>query len=223
MIGKSQRCRQMSAKPACRRMSLVVSASAIENGPGPQVGSSYSSGGSRSPRRSSGRGRASRCRSAAATRPSPACRPARARCATLRSAATGLAKNIVPNRRTPGRSAPPSPSLCTSATAKRTLATPASAASRRAVSMNRGASVDAHHLAVGTDHARDPLRRIAEAAADVEHPLSGPRRHEAQRLLAVGAQPSRHDRAKSREALVQRPVQARIVVGGREPAPHVTW
>ena len=34
----------MSSKPAYLKISLVVSALAIENGPGPQVGSSYSSG-----------------------------------------------------------------------------------------------------------------------------------------------------------------------------------
>ena len=43
-IGMSQRSSAMSAKPACTRISEVVSASAIENGPGPQVGSSCSSG-----------------------------------------------------------------------------------------------------------------------------------------------------------------------------------
>ena len=81
-----------------------------------------------------------------------------------------------------------------------------SAASRRAVSMNRGATVDAHRLAVGTHHPRDTLGGIAEAAADVEYPLSGLRRDESQRHLTVGAQPGGHDRAKSLEALVQRPV-----------------
>ena len=77
MIGRSQRCRTTSRNPAWVRISLVVSASAIENGPGPQVGSSYSSrAAARFPPRSSGRGRASRCRSSAAIRPSPAARRA---------------------------------------------------------------------------------------------------------------------------------------------------
>ena len=40
----SQRRSETSVKPALRSTSLVVSASAIENGPGPHVGSSYSSG-----------------------------------------------------------------------------------------------------------------------------------------------------------------------------------
>ena len=45
--GRSQRCRVISSKPAILSCSLTVSAFAIENGPGPQVGSSVSSGWSR--------------------------------------------------------------------------------------------------------------------------------------------------------------------------------
>ena len=45
--GRSQRCSVISSKPAIFSCSLTVSALAIENGPGPQVGSSVSSGCSR--------------------------------------------------------------------------------------------------------------------------------------------------------------------------------
>ena len=46
-IGRSQRRSAISSKPAILQLSLIVSALAIENGPGPQVGSSDSSGCSR--------------------------------------------------------------------------------------------------------------------------------------------------------------------------------
>ena len=98
MIGRSQRRRAISRKPAWARISLVVSASAIEKGPGPQVGSSYSSGRltisstivwpryiqSLSIRR----------RHTTITSLPPGFNAAR----TLRSARTGPAKNIVPKR-----------------------------------------------------------------------------------------------------------------------------
>ena len=77
---------------------MTVSAFAIEKGPGPQVGSSYSSGaveellddrlGAVQPSLSSLRRQTTMFR-----RP-----PGRKASRTLRSAATGFAKNIVPNR-----------------------------------------------------------------------------------------------------------------------------
>ena len=74
VISMSQRCREMSSNPARTRMSVVVSALAIENGPGPQVGSSVASGGSRTARRPARRGAARRCRACVAT---PPCRGGR--------------------------------------------------------------------------------------------------------------------------------------------------
>ena len=44
LIGRSQRRSVISSNPASFSCSLTVSAPAIENGPGPQVGSSVSSG-----------------------------------------------------------------------------------------------------------------------------------------------------------------------------------
>ncbi len=98
MIGRSQRRRAMSRKPACIRISLVVSASAIEKGPGPQVGSSYSSGRLTIPSTIVCpryiQSLSIRRRHTTITSRPPGFRAAR----TLRSARTGPAKNIVPKR-----------------------------------------------------------------------------------------------------------------------------
>ena len=79
-------------------MSVTVSGFAIENGPGPQVGSSYSSGRSRNwativSARCSHSLSCLRRQTTMFRRP-----PGRKPWRTLRSAATGFAKNIVPNR-----------------------------------------------------------------------------------------------------------------------------
>ena len=105
-------------------------------------------------------------------------RRGRARARTLRSAATGLAKNIVPKRE--------------NARSKRSLerhrlrvgddeahvgdAGLRRLARRRLDEARRG--VDADRLAVRADERRDLLRRVAEAAADVEDALARLRREE---------------------------------------------
>jgi hypothetical protein len=97
-IGMSQRRSATSSKPACASTSLVVSAFAIENGPGPHVGSSYSSG--RCTIASTIvcaryiQSLSVRVRHTTITRAPPGIRARR----TLRRATTGLAKNIVPKR-----------------------------------------------------------------------------------------------------------------------------
>ena len=53
--------------------------------------------------------------------------------------------------------------------------------------------VDADGLAVGPDERGDLLRRVAEAAADVEHALPRLGRHELERDVAVRAEPGRDD------------------------------
>ena len=89
---------EMSVKPECTRMSLVVSAPAMENGPGPQVGSSYSSGFWTMPSticwaRKTQRLSSRRRQTTIASLP-----PGVKDLHTLRIAATGLMKNIVPMR-----------------------------------------------------------------------------------------------------------------------------
>ncbi len=101
-----------------------MSASAIENGPGPQVGSSYSSGRltiastivcARYSQSLSSRRR----HTAIAIRP-PGARERR----TLRIAATGFAKNIVPKRENARSNGCSGSIVWTSATAKTAFATP---------------------------------------------------------------------------------------------------
>ena len=124
----------------------------------------------------------------------------------MRSAATGLAKNIVPIREKAMSKPSPSGSAWTSATRKRALATPPRSASARRGLDEARRGVDPDGLAVRPDEPGDALRRVAEPAADVEHALPGLRRHEAQRRLAVRAQARRQDVAEADEAVEERPV-----------------
>ena len=111
---------------------------------------------------------------------------------TLRSAATGLAKNIVPKRE--------------NARSKRALERQplldvgdreARVAHLRLRRLRHGRldearrGVDADRLALGADERRDLLGRVAEPAADVEHPLARLRRVQPQRFVAVAAEAGR--------------------------------
>ena len=134
---------------------------------------------------------------------------------TLRSAATGLAKNIVPKRENAMSNSPSRPSSG-SHTSKRRLSMPASSASSRAVSTNRGDGVDPEHLAFRAHQAGEPLRGVAEPAADVHHPVAGLRRLRPQGHLAVPAQPFEQHVPELHEAIEQDTVPGldRLVVGG---------
>ena len=139
-IGMSQRRSVMSWKPALSRIPLVVSALAIENGPGPQVGSSYSSG-LVTNRSVMVWARESQSFSTFARQTTMTSLPSGSRASrTLRRAATGLAKNIVPIRENASSKRSPKAAFSMSATSKRTLPMPACAASCFAVWMNRGAA-----------------------------------------------------------------------------------
>ena len=69
-----------------------------------------------------------------------------------------------------------------------------------------------------SDEARDPLCRVTKAAADVQHALTRAWRNEAQSLLAMHAEPRRHEMAKTDKRVEQRPVPRpdRLLVGGRD-------
>src|SRR3954462_8715763 len=93
---------------------------------------------------------------------------------------------------------------------KRAFSTPASAASCSAAATKRGAPSTppaAPQGPAGRAHElRDPLRRVAEAAADVEHALPRTRREQAQRGFAVLAEARYEDLAELDEAVEERAV-----------------
>ena len=123
-------------------------------------------------RRPARRGGASRCRACAARRPCRGGRPGaapRGRCASPRP---GWRRTSSPSARRRSRSGPRTRSPGRRATAKLTFSTPASSASLARLDEARR-DVDAERLAPGADQPGDPLGRVAEAAADVEHPLAG--------------------------------------------------
>jgi hypothetical protein len=66
-----------------------------------------------------------------------------------------------------------------------------------------GRGVDADRLAVWSDELGDPLGRVAESAADVEHRLTAARRVQRERPLAVRAEPHRHDVAELDEPVIE--------------------
>ncbi len=151
----------------------MVSALAIEKGPGPQVGSS-------------GFSRRSRYRSTATwasyihgfstfwrqttMHSSP---PGTSASRTLRSALTGLAKNIVPKREKTRSKPPPKPAGLDVGDLEADVsdASLLGLGAGRVDEARRG--VHAHHLALRTHHGGDLLGDVAEAAAHVEHPLAG--------------------------------------------------
>src|SRR2546430_4202105 len=210
----SQRWNATSSKPAFNRMSLVVSASAIENGPGPQVGSSVSSG---------------FCderlhRELGPVQPvvvelSPPhhhAEPATGneRLSDVPQRGHGVGEEHRPHAR------------------EREVVgvlefghldiggdeldvRDAGLVRLRHGGLDEALSdVDADRLAFGSDYLGQALRRIAEPAADVEHALAARGLVEAKRRLAVDTEPARDDFAMFDEPVEQRPVSGldRLVV-----------
>ena len=206
-IGMSQRRSETSSKPARSRISLVVSASAIENGPGPQVGSSYSSGRGTIPSTivcaRYSQSLSTRLRHTTISSRPPGTSAPR----TARIAATGLAKNIVPKREK-ARSNPSSPddAVLDVRDEETRVLHPRLARLAHGVLDESRRRVHADGLALGAHELGEPLGGVAEPAADVQHALAGLRRVQAHRLLAVGSETGRDGLAKAHEALVERAV-----------------
>ena len=200
----SQRRSAIVLEAGVERMSLVVSAFAIENGPGPQVGSSDSSGScDELARRPARRGAASRCRACGARRPCTAGRRGRAPRARCAAPPPGSRRTSCPCARTRSRSC----SLELASPGRRrprsaTFATPACSASARAASMKRS-----RRRRRAPRRRRRPARRSAGSCRRSRsrcraraRPVAGV---EAKRLLAVRAEPGRDDVPELDEAVEQ--------------------
>ena len=199
----------MSVYPAATRMPLVVSAPAIENGPGPQVGSSYSSG--------------------LVTKRSTICcaryiqsfsifarqtdhhQPASGheRAADVAQRRHGVREEHRAEARERHVVRPAESGVCTSATAKRTFATPDRAASSMLASTKRGATSTPTTEPAGPTSRGDLLRRVPEAATDVEHALRRGGGESSSALVPNGAEAVRHHLPELDEAVEQRTVPRR--------------
>ena len=164
-----------------------MSESAIENGPGPQLGAS-SAGGGRCLRAiclAIQKGALSSMRRQTIIRRRPPGRVARRR---LAIAAAGLVKNMVPNRAKQTSNGRSNFTVCPSASSNAAPATPARAASARPMARNGSQQSIPSALPV----VRAELDgRLAEAAPDVQHPLPRADGVHLQRALAVDGEPVR--------------------------------
>ena len=137
---------------------------------------------------------------------------------TFLRAATGLAKNIVPNRENAtSKSSSPEQGLLHVGHEKARVDDTRLAGLADGILDEARRSIDADGLAVWADESRDPLGGIAKTTAYVQNPLPGRERVQAQRLLAVGAQPGGDCLAEPNEAVVERSVPRtdRLIIGCR--------
>ena len=181
-----------SCHPAAARTALTVSTSAIENGPGPQLGAS-SGGGGRYLRATCfgmlAHSLSPMPRQTTITRRPPGFMARR----RLPSAAAGLAKNIVPKREKQTSNVSSKRSTCASAIWKRTFPTPARAASARARLDEPLAHVDAERASGGADRARDARSssRRSRNRRRARAPRRGPGAGPAPRRCAARSLPRR--------------------------------